>query len=177
MDTAEEDVTVPTRSRRWWWFGLASVLLAGMGFVVVKSGLPVLGLDRLSARGRHMRVLARLEERISPVLSAFYAKHGGQEYHWKDPELCAQGATLRAMQMSLYNVFYHGDRTPETAARLRAIADRLEANDGADLQTPDGCRRLFVLFEEASPDFKTYSPTFAVYQLRDEGKIRTLQAK
>ncbi|MCX6953240.1 MAG: hypothetical protein NTV51_13895 [Verrucomicrobia bacterium] len=178
MDAGEANVEVPKRSRWLRWTGIAVVLVlvAGAG-VVVRQGWPVPGLAYLSPRGRHMLVLARLNERITPTYVAFRARHGFGPDAWKDPEVCVQGATLRAMQMSLYNTFYHGDRTPPTSARLRAIADRLDADDGEDLKTPDGCRRLFALFEEASPAFKSYGPTLAVYELRDDGSIRTLQPK
>lgn len=131
-------------------------------------------LNPYSAAGRHQRVLDRLNVHLLAASDAFVARYGRNELEWPT-EVFAQGATLRVMQMSLYNTFWHADRQPEVAARLREVADQLDAGGGAELRTLDGCLRLFARFEAISPDFKAYGPTQWVYEWHREGKIPRLR--
>ena len=153
-----------------------SVLLAG-GYVAVRVGW---NLSPFSERGRHTRVLDRLMAQLSPPLGEALDKERKRDHSVPSGSITGDSteprtAVLSAMQKAIYNVFYY----PKDCSyeKLVAIADRLEASHGAELQTITGCLEIFALFEEVSPKFRTYQPVEVVYIRQEEGSIPRLPKK
>ena len=58
--------------------------------------------------------------------------------------------------------------------KVKAIADRLDANDGADFKTFEGCCELLVLGDEASWTFYDYPWIERLYEMEKSGEIPKL---
>jgi hypothetical protein len=74
---------------------------------------------------------------------------------WPKPDE-ARAILIRALGMSLHNEFWSSSRCDR--AKLRAVLARLDADGGADLNTVEGCLRIFTLMLEVTPTARDYGP-------------------
>ncbi|MES1166531.1 MAG: hypothetical protein ABUL68_00875 [Pseudomonadota bacterium] len=79
----------------------------------------------------------------------------------------------RTIQTALGNSpFVYRQRT--VPGKIHAIAERLDATNGADFKTFEGCVELLKLFDGASPSFHEYSWVDTLYELSADGTIPPL---
>jgi len=74
---------------------------------------------------------------------------------WPKPDE-ARAILIRHLGKGLYNEFWQSKRCDRT--KLRAVLARLDANGGADLNTVEGCLRIFELLLQVTPTARDYSP-------------------
>ena len=132
-----------------------------------------LGSDQAWQDYRHEHQLRRITRHVKPILLAM--PHGEAMERLPKAER-GRNEIIRAIWTALPNwpLHYRRNTTPE---KVRAIADRLDATNGADLQTFEGCVQLLALFEAASPSFREYPWVVTVYEMEAEGTIPRLSGK
>jgi hypothetical protein len=91
---------------------------------------------------------------------------------WPKPER-GRYEIMRAIHNSLYNWPFY-DRRSTVPGKVAAIADRLDASNGADLQTFEGCVQLLVQCDEASWIFFDYDWVRDLYEMAENGTIPKL---
>ena len=124
---------------------------------------------RSNPDSHHKRTLHRIDQHLERAYGAFFRPGG----FLKEPLAQADRGRymiIGAVRTAMANrPFYHKeDVIPE---KLEAIADRLDATNGADLQTFEGCTRLLVRCDEASWTFYDYPP---ITLLHDEEATRDI---
>ncbi|MDI1319328.1 MAG: hypothetical protein PSW75_03925 [bacterium] len=137
------------------------VLLAVSAFLMVKPWTP---------KFRHQRVLGRIEGHLKPIMVTMPVGDAMQRLPKVERGRCE---IIRAIWAALYNwpLYYQAGTVPE---KVVAIADRLDANGGADLKTFEGCVELLKLFDEASWTFYDYPWVATLSEMEQEGMIPKL---
>ena len=112
---------------------------------------------------RHRAVLDRIAKHLqakNPTTSAVpeieYIVHSPSA--WPKPEI-ARAMIIRSLGVGLFNEFWHSRRCDQ--GKLQAVLDRLDANNGADLNTVEGSLQIFELMLQVTPTARDYTP-FAV---------------
>ena len=122
--------TVPTpsfvRRRRFWYFLVFALVVGGILWVQVMR-------PELLAH-QHRTVRARIEQHLQKAMQQVQS-----------------GPLLSSIHNQVANkLWYRKDVYPE---KFAALADRLEAGQGPDLRTFEGCGQLILLLDATSPAF------------------------
>jgi hypothetical protein len=130
----------PLARRRWVWYTLALVLVAG-GISWVKVWRP------LQLTHQHGAVRARIEQHLQKAMREIPS--GPLRNVPERAQVCEYA--LSTIHYAVANkLWYRKDVYPE---KFAALADRLEAGQGPDLRTLEGCEQLRQLLGETSPTF------------------------
>ncbi len=138
-----ETPTVPTpsfaRRRRFWYFLIIALVVGGVLWVQVLQ-------PELLAH-QHRTVRARIEQHLQKAMRQ--VQSGPLR---NDP---ARVQACEALLSSIHNqvankLWYRKDVYPE---KFAALADRLEAGQGPDLRTFEGCGQLILLLDAVAPAF------------------------
>ena len=165
-ETVADDLPPPRWRRR---IAITLLVLGAVIFAASRVFYALPGLNLLSERGRHMRTLERMSDPMSSTMIAIRGGRSSDPSAWPASADRARYYLLTAMGKAVWNVLLHPEASDP--GKLRAIADRLDATNGTDLQTVEGCLEIFALFEGVSPKFKEYSLTLEIYTLQAEGRI------
>ena len=153
----------------WYKRGLACLAAIALGWIAWNFfGLKHCWLDM-----QHDQQLRRIDRHLKPLLSTWPAGSSsstGTKAEYGRRQIIAAIYTARCN----WPLQYRSNAVPE---KVRAIAERLDATQGADLQTFEGCSRLLILFAGASRCFHNYPKVEELYQLEAEGLIPPLPPK
>ncbi len=116
-------------------------------------------------KGRRLQLLQRISTHLR-------AAPGPMQ---KEPPMYDLGRReiIQAINTALWNWPLY-DARGTVPGKVEAIANRLDATSGADLQTFAGCVQLLGLCDEASWTFYDYPWVTALYDLEREGSIPKL---
>jgi len=128
-------------------------------------------MSAFSEKSRHVRVLARIDAPIKTRLETLHAGSTPAEHLHGDDRTRAE--VLMAIGTALFNVCYYPKNCD--ARKMRAIADRLEATKGAELDSGQGCLRLMADIEAACPAVHDYVWFERVREMQESGEVATLQ--
>jgi hypothetical protein len=145
--------------RRAWLIGLLLLLAAGL-----LGGC---------AETRHRRILERIDAHLERAMgNSIGAPANGKPFAHLD-DANARLEVLRAIRTALFNEFWYVNRvSPE---KMRAVAERLDANGGKDLETVQGCLRIMDLLEGACPTARQYVWFADIHDAQAEGNFPKLQ--
>ncbi len=118
-----------------------------------------------SADLHHQHVVVRIKNHALQALQTF---PGSRE----PADISERGRyeILRAINTAMGNwpFYYRQNCIPE---KVKAIADRLDATQGADMKTFEGCCRLLVMCDEASWMFYDYPWIGNLHEMEESGAI------
>jgi hypothetical protein len=120
-------------------------------------------------KDRHRRLLRRVDTHVQKaMLDPQGAQANGKPFGLLD-NANARWEILRAITTALGNEFWEPSRVSQE--KLRAVADRLDANNGKDLETLEGCLTIMDLLEDACPTAKDYVWFADIHEAQARGNI------
>jgi hypothetical protein len=124
-----------------------------------------------SVESQHQRVRHRVDTYFRTAQNSM--SYNDRELARLTPAERGRYEIIRAIFTSLGNwpFAYRRDVVPE---KFAAIADRLDADGGADLKTFEGCCALLVLCNEASSSFHDYPWITRLYEMEEDKTIPPL---
>jgi hypothetical protein len=137
---------------------LATCMCLAAGFVAAVGLSPTL---------RHTRLLKRLADPMGSRTVVLRAQ--GASYSEVSREERTREWVLRALQNAMWNVAYYREDCGDE--QLKRIADRIEETGGTELDSAEGCLRIWLEIEEACPKMRDYAWVVMVRDMQSKGDV------
>jgi len=166
--TADSPPITPARRRRW----LVPVVAVALLLILPAAGWLYFSVDGpwTGADAHHRHVLRRIHTHYGRAMATFPSDNPTDRMTQKER---GRYEIVRAIGTAMGNwpFFYRQNCLP---GKVQAIADRLDATDGAELKTFEGCCDLLVMCDEASWMFYDYPWTEKLREMDADGTIPKL---
>jgi hypothetical protein len=162
----------PVRSHRRRWLVVGALVAVAL-FAYFSSPILDYVISKVSTKGEYRYLKIQIEPHLLSVISSLKAGMSPAR-HLSGPDR-TRAEVAMAVNTALANGAFF--REPDGRhQQLRAIADRFERTNGAELATEEGCLRLVAELEAKFPDAHDYAWFEMLRQHQDEGWIPRLSA-
>lgn len=121
---------------------------------------------------RHVALLERVEAHVKVAMRDSRGASSNASPFFQLDEFNARWEILRAINTALYNEFWYPQRV--SRSKLLAVVERLDATQGRDFDTVQGCLTIMDMLEEATPTARDYAWFAAIHEAQEAGNFPKL---
>lgn len=124
---------------------------------------------------RHRQMLRAVDAQIETAMRDGRGARDNPTPFLRLDEANARWEILRAIKTALFNELWYPRRVSQP--KLRAVVERLEATQGKDFDTVQGCLTIMDLLEEACPTARDYVRFADIHEAQAAGNIPKLERR